>query len=103
MQEFNSIEAIKGAVQHGLGAAFVSAAAIQKETALGLLHHLPITDVHLTRTISLVCYCYGLALPHNLPVNLPCCLWPSSNVMSLSSCLVTSHCKLQQHAPYCMS
>ena len=37
LQEFNSVEAIKGAVQHGLGAAFVSAAAIKKELQLGLL------------------------------------------------------------------
>ena len=36
--EFNSIEAIKSAVQHGLGAAFVSQSAIQKEVQLGLLH-----------------------------------------------------------------
>ena len=48
------MEAIKGAVQHGLGAAFVSAAAIEKEVAMGLVHRLPIKDVHLSRTISLV-------------------------------------------------
>ena len=62
MQEFNSIEAIKGAVQHGLGAAFISAAAIHKETTLGLLHHLPIRDVHLTRTLSLVSLSNGSGL-----------------------------------------
>ena len=54
MQEFNSVEAIKGAVQHSLGAAFVSAAAIEKEVTMGLVHRLPIKDVHLSRTISLV-------------------------------------------------
>ena len=48
------MEAIKGAVQHGLGAAFVSAVAVEKEVAMGLLHRLPIRDVHLSRTISLV-------------------------------------------------
>lgn len=31
------MEAIKGAVQHGLGAAFISSAAIKKELQLGLL------------------------------------------------------------------
>ena len=36
-QEFNSAEAIKGAVQHGLGAAFISTAAIAKELELRLL------------------------------------------------------------------
>jgi len=36
-QEFNSVEAIKGAVQNGLGAAFVSTAAIAKELELRLL------------------------------------------------------------------
>lgn len=36
-QEFNSVEAIKGAVQHGLGAAFISTATIAKELELRLL------------------------------------------------------------------
>ena len=67
-QEFNSVEAIKGAVQHGLGAAFVSAAAIEKEVAMGLVHRLPIQDVHLSRTISLVrlrrhCSCVSCVVP----------------------------------------
>jgi len=52
--EFNSIEAIKSAVQHGLGAAFVSQSAIQKEVQLGLLHSSSIQDVILTRKLQVV-------------------------------------------------
>ncbi|KAK9831888.1 hypothetical protein WJX81_005804 [Elliptochloris bilobata] len=52
--EFNSVEAIKGAVQHGLGAAFVSTAAIAKELELRLLARVDIRGVRLTRTLSLV-------------------------------------------------
>ena len=52
--EFNSIEAIKSAVQHGLGAAFVSQSAIQKEVQLGLLHSSTIQDVVLTRRLQVV-------------------------------------------------
>ena len=54
MQEFNSVEAIKGAVQYGLGAAFVSSAAIAKELDLGLFKRIDISGVRLTRTLSLV-------------------------------------------------
>lgn len=56
MQEFNSVEAIKSAVQYGLGAAFVSSAAISKEMDLGLFKRLDISGVRLTRTLSLVCF-----------------------------------------------
>ncbi len=53
-QEFNSVEAIKSAVQYGLGAAFVSSAAIVKEMELGLFRRLDISGVRLIRTLSLV-------------------------------------------------
>ena len=53
-QEFNSVEAIKSAVQYGLGAALVSSAAIAKEMDLGLFRKLDIAGVRLTRTLSLV-------------------------------------------------
>lgn len=52
--EFTSVEAIKGAVQAGLGAAFVSRAAIEKEVALGLLAPLRLEGVTLARTLWLV-------------------------------------------------
>ncbi len=48
------MEAIKSAVQYGLGAAFVSSAAIVKEMELGLFKRLDIAGVRLTRTLSLV-------------------------------------------------
>lgn len=54
LQELNSVEAIKGAVQHGLGVAFVSVTAIQKELELGLASRVSITGVRLFRTLSLV-------------------------------------------------
>ena len=54
VQEFNSVEAIKGAVQYGLGAAFVSSAAIAKELDLGLFKRIDISGVRLSRTLSLV-------------------------------------------------
>ncbi len=53
-QEFNSVEAIKGAVQYGLGAAFISSAAITKELDLGLFKRIDISGVRLNRTLSLV-------------------------------------------------
>lgn len=54
LQELNSVEAIKGAVQHGLGVAFVSVTAIQKELSLGLASSVSINGVQLTRTLCLV-------------------------------------------------
>lgn len=54
LQELNSVEAIKGAVQHGLGVAFVSVTAIQKELDLGLASRVSINGVRLFRTLSLV-------------------------------------------------
>ena len=52
--EFNSIEAIKNAVQYGLGAAFVSETAIEKELDLGLLQKVTIRGLNITRNISVV-------------------------------------------------
>lgn len=52
--ELNSIEAIKNAVQSGLGAAFVSISAIAKELELGILHWVKIEDITIKRTLSIV-------------------------------------------------
>lgn len=52
--ELNSIEAIKNAVQSGLGAAFVSITAIEKERHMNVLHVAPIKDVEVRRTLSVI-------------------------------------------------
>ena len=52
--ELNSIEAIKNAVQAGLGAAFVSVSAIDKELELGLLNWVKIDEVIIKRMLSLI-------------------------------------------------
>nr|BDA98077.1 LysR transcriptional regulator [Proteomonas sp. NIES-1005] len=52
--ELNSVEAIKNAVQSGLGAAFVSISAIAKELELGVLHRVRIEDITIKRTLSIV-------------------------------------------------
>ena len=52
--ELNSIEAIKNAVQAGLGAAFVSISAIEKELQMGMLHRGKINDVVVKRTLSVI-------------------------------------------------
>ncbi|MGK7874575.1 MAG: LysR family transcriptional regulator [Xenococcaceae cyanobacterium] len=52
--ELNSIEAIKNAVQSGLGAAFVSVKAIEKELQMGILHRAHIKDVQVRRTLYLI-------------------------------------------------
>lgn len=52
--ELNSIEAIKNAVQSGLGAAFVSTTAIEKELEMGVLHRAKIEDVIIGRTLSVI-------------------------------------------------
>ncbi|WP_071516357.1 LysR family transcriptional regulator [Geitlerinema sp. PCC 9228] len=52
--ELNSIEAIKNAVQSGLGAAFVSTSAIEKELQLGTLHRAHIQDVEVKRMLSVI-------------------------------------------------
>lgn len=52
--ELNSIEAIKNAVQSGLGAAFVSTSAIAKELQMGMLHCSPIEGVIVKRMLRLI-------------------------------------------------
>ncbi len=52
--ELNSIEAIKNAVQSGLGSAFVSTTAIEKELQMGVLHRAKINDVTVGRTLSVI-------------------------------------------------
>jgi DNA-binding transcriptional LysR family regulator len=52
--ELNSIEAIKNAVQSGLGSAFVSVTAIEKELQMQLLHRARIKDVEIRRTLSVI-------------------------------------------------
>ncbi|GET43556.1 LysR family transcriptional regulator [Microseira wollei] len=52
--ELNSIEAIKNAVQSGLGAAFVSISAIEKELQIGVLHRIRIEDVMVKRILSVL-------------------------------------------------
>ncbi len=52
--ELNSIEAIKNAVQAGLGAAFVSISAIEKELEMEVLHRAPIEGVVVKRMLSVI-------------------------------------------------
>jgi DNA-binding transcriptional LysR family regulator len=52
--ELNSIEAIKNAVQSGLGSAFVSISAIEKELQMGVLHRVKINDVIVKRMLSVI-------------------------------------------------
>lgn len=52
--ELNSIEAIKNAVQSGLGAAFVSISAIEKELQMGVLHRARIDGVVVDRLLSVI-------------------------------------------------
>jgi DNA-binding transcriptional LysR family regulator len=52
--ELNSIEAIKNAVQSGLGAAFVSYSAISKEIELGILHTAKIKGITIKRNLSVI-------------------------------------------------
>ncbi|MEL6493657.1 MAG: LysR family transcriptional regulator [Cyanobacteria bacterium J06623_7] len=52
--ELNSIEAIKNAVQSGLGAAFVSTTAIAKELDMGVLHRAKIKEVDVGRTLAVI-------------------------------------------------
>ena len=49
--ELNSIEAIKNAVQAGLGAAFVSSSAIEKEVNMAMLHRATIEGVVVKRIL----------------------------------------------------
>lgn len=52
--ELNSIEAIKNAVQAGLGAAFVSISAIEKELQMGAIHRAEIDEVVVKRMLSVI-------------------------------------------------
>ncbi|MGK7938888.1 MAG: LysR family transcriptional regulator [Crocosphaera sp.] len=52
--ELNSIEAIKNAVQAGLGAAFVSITAIEKEVKMGEIHVASLEEVKVNRTLSVI-------------------------------------------------
>ncbi len=52
--ELNSIEAIKNAVQSGLGASFVSTSAIEKELQMGVLHRAQVEDMVVKRMLSVV-------------------------------------------------
>lgn len=52
--ELNSIEAIKTAVQSGLGAAFLSISAIEKELQMGVLHRAHIEGVEIKRMLSVI-------------------------------------------------
>nr|YP_010713753.1 LysR transcriptional regulator [Galdieria phlegrea]WDA99835.1 LysR transcriptional regulator [Galdieria phlegrea] len=52
--ELNSIEAIKNAVQSGLGASFVSSSAIAKELELGILHWIKIENITIKRNLSIL-------------------------------------------------
>ena len=54
VQELNSIEAMKSAVHHGLGVAFVSASAISKELELGLACRIHVQGLRLRRTLQLI-------------------------------------------------
>jgi DNA-binding transcriptional LysR family regulator len=52
--ELNSIEAIKNAVQSGLGAAFVSTTAIEKELQMGIIHRAKINNMEVRRTLAVI-------------------------------------------------
>jgi DNA-binding transcriptional LysR family regulator len=52
--ELNSIEAIKNAVNSGLGAAFVSVSAITKELELDMFHWAKIDGITIKRTLSIL-------------------------------------------------
>jgi DNA-binding transcriptional LysR family regulator len=54
VMELNSIEAIKNTVEAGLGSAFVSLTAIQKELNLNLLNCIKIEDLKIQRQLLLV-------------------------------------------------
>jgi len=52
--ELNSIEAIKNAVQSGLGAAFVSISAIERELQMGVLYRAKVEEVVVKRMLSVI-------------------------------------------------
>ena len=54
IMQLNSIEGIKTAVSLGLGAAFISSSAIEKEIQLKKIEILKIENIQITRTLSLI-------------------------------------------------
>lgn len=54
IMQLNSIEGIKTAVSLGLGAAFVSSSAIEKEIELKTIEILKIENIRMTRTLSII-------------------------------------------------
>lgn len=54
IMQLNSIEGIKTAVSLGLGAAFVSSSAIEKEMELKTIEILKIENIRITRTLSII-------------------------------------------------
>lgn len=54
VMQLNSIEGIKTAVSLGLGAAFVSSSAIEKEIELKTIEVLRIENIRITRTLSII-------------------------------------------------
>ena len=55
----NSVDAIKTTVQYGLGVAFVSSAAVEKEVSLGLLEKVRLHGVRMARRLRLVTSAHG--------------------------------------------
>lgn len=54
IMELNSIEAIKTAVSLGLGAAFISSSALEKELALETIETISIENIKITRALSII-------------------------------------------------
>ena len=54
IMQLNSLEAIKTAVSLGLGAAFVSSSAIEKEVELQTIEILKVKNLKITRTLSII-------------------------------------------------
>jgi len=54
IMQLNSIEGIKTAVSLGLGAAFVSSSAIEKEIKLETIDIIKIENIKITRTLSIL-------------------------------------------------
>ena len=52
--QLNSIEGIKTAVSLGLGAAFVSSSAIEKEIKLKSVEIIKVKNIRITRTLSII-------------------------------------------------
>ena len=52
--ELNSFEAIKNAVQSGLGAAFLPVVSIERELSAGTLHRVQVADLQVRRQLKLI-------------------------------------------------